>query len=121
MARFGGRGEVLLTSERHRRDAGVVVARYAEMQVVDAPTSRDVEVISAGPDEVMYLLTRKATLVVGDALVGTRDGLAFGETPAPDVFRPLLGRGIERVLVSHGESVRTGGTQALRVLVEGAG
>ncbi|GIU95511.1 MAG: hypothetical protein KatS3mg012_1968 [Gaiellaceae bacterium] len=74
--------------------------------------------------EVVFWLPAHAALVPGDALLGTDDGgirlcpaswLPAGTTPGDlaRALRPLLDLPVERILVSHGESVLSGAREAL--------
>ena len=94
-----------------RRDAG--------------PPPRDVEAFDAQrAEETLFFLTDHRALVAGDVLLG--DG-AGGVRVCPDSWlpsdvsptefreslRPLLDLPIERILVSHGKPVLSGGREAL--------
>lgn len=118
LTRFGGRGEILLTSPRHRRDADVLAARYPGVAIADAPSARSIAAFPAGGDEVMYLLRTHAALFVGDALVGTPSGLTLRAGATLEFLAPLLDLHVERVLVSHGPPLLSGGADAVRGLFE---
>ena len=117
MSRFDGRGEVLLTSARHRRDADLLTERYRDVRIVDTPAASTISTIPASAGEVMYVLSSHASLIVGDAIVGSERGLAFGDGRASGILRTLLDIPIERVLVSHGPPVRADGAEALYALL----
>ena len=82
--------------------------------------------------EVVFWLPAARTLVVGDVMLGQDGGglrlcpeswLPTGWTHARlrHALRPLLGLPVERVLVSHGEPIRGGGSSALRELLREPG
>lgn len=89
--------------------------------VVGLPTARAAEVV--------FWLPEHRTLVPGDVLVGKRDG---GVRLCPDTWlpesttlekltdslRPLLELPVERVLVSHGKPVLSGGHAALTAALD---
>ena len=95
----------LTTIGFHRRSRDELVARYG------ASTSRARAALPAGlrsirlpgAGEVMFWLAGSRALVAGDRVLGDGDG----------GLRPLLELPIERVLVSHGEPVLSGGREAL--------
>lgn len=113
--RFGGRGEIHLTSSRHIRDAELLEARYPGMRRPEGPGTDDITPISAGNEETAYVLVRHAAAVVGDALVGHNGVLRYGAEPRPELVRALVESRVERILVSHGEPVLGG--EALRALL----
>ncbi len=119
----------LTTIGFHRRSREVLVSRYG------AATSRARRALPAGLEpirlsgagETMFWLAGERALIAGDRILGapggglrlcpdswlgylesglTRDGLR-------ELLRPLLEHPIERVLVSHGEPVLSGGRDAL--------
>jgi hypothetical protein len=96
----------------------LLTERYPGVRIADTPTATTITTIPAGAAEVMYLLTRQASLVVGDVIVGAGGGLELGTTPSAHDLRPLLALRIERVLVSHGAPVTANGADALRALIE---
>lgn len=113
----------------HRRSRDELVARYG------ASTSRARTALPAGlrpirlagAGEVMFWLAESRALVAGDRVLGNGDGglrlcpeswlryLGSGLTrdELRLLLRPLLELPIERVLVSHGEPVLSGGREAL--------
>lgn len=125
----GRRVAVLTTIKWHRRDRDRVVERYR------ASTSRARGALPAGVEpvairgagETMFWLAEARALVPGDRLLGAAGGglrlcpeswlgyLSSGITLAElrRRLRPLLELPVERVLVSHGEPVLSGGHGAL--------
>ncbi len=127
--RVAGRGVVVLTTlGPHRRSREQVVRRYG------ASTSRAKRnlppgvqpIVIAGAAETMFWLPEHRTLVPGDRILGAREG---GLRLCPEswlywvrvdvdelrtLLMPLLGLPVDRVLVSHGEPVLSGGAEALR-------
>jgi hypothetical protein len=119
----------LTTIGFHRRSRAELVARYG------AHTSRARTELPAGIEpvplrgagEVEYWLAERQTLVVGDRLLGGPGGglrlcpeswlgyLSSGMTLGGlrELLRPLLELPIERVFVSHGQPVLSGGREAL--------
>jgi glyoxylase-like metal-dependent hydrolase (beta-lactamase superfamily II) len=111
VARIGGPVHVLLTVPRHARSAVALVARYGG----DDRPPRDVEALASGREgEVLYWLPGPQALVAGEAIVG---GLRLARPESREALLPLLDLPVERVLVSHGEPVRSGGAAALRELL----
>ena len=80
-----------------------------------------------GAGEVEFWLAERRTLVVGDRLLGGAGGrlrlcpeswvgylgTGMAHSDLRELLRPLLELPIERVLVSHGEPVLSGGRDAL--------
>jgi hypothetical protein len=120
---------ILTTIGFHRRSRDELARRY------DASTSRAKASLPEGVDsyplrragETVFWLPAARTLVPGDRILGHEDGglrlcpaswLGYLKRP-PTIgelkraLRPLLELPIERVLVSHGEPVLTGGQKAL--------
>jgi hypothetical protein len=119
----------LTTIGFHRRSRDQLVERYA------AGTSRARAALPAGVEavplrgagEVAFWLVAHRTLVPGDRVLGAAGGglrlcpeswLGYLATPITiprlrELLRPLLELPIERVLVSHGEPVLSGGRDAL--------
>ena len=120
---------VLTTIKWHRRSREAFVERYG------ASTSRARQALPAGVEtipirragETMIWLPEHRALVPGDRLLGDgREGLRLcpaswlgylstGITLADlrEALRPLLDLPVERVLVSHGEPVLSGGREAI--------
>jgi hypothetical protein len=120
---------VLTTIGFHRRSRYFLAERYG------ASTSRARKSLPAGVDahrirgagETMFWLTEHRALVAGDRVLGAPGGglrlsppswLAYLPRPMTvaelaEALRPLLELPIERVLVSHGEPVLSGGRDAL--------
>lgn len=134
-----GRGRpvaVLTTIAFHRRSRDPLAERYA------ATTSRARENLPAGVDahpirgagETLFWLAEHRTLVPGDRILGApRGGLRLspqswlGYLPRPltvaelaEALGPLLELPVERVLVSHGEPVLSGGRDALAAALRAA-
>jgi hypothetical protein len=134
-ARVRGRAVTILTTIRfHRRDREQLAARYS------ATTTRAWNWIPPGVTpwrlhgarEIAFWLPRVATLVPGDSLIGTENGLRLcpeswladarvSRKGLAERMRPLLGLVIERVLVSHGDPVLRDGHSALAHAIEEAG
>jgi hypothetical protein len=125
-ARVAGRSvHVLTTIGFHGRSRGEVLGRYGGDEV--APPG---VVGLALPDtETVFWLEPHATLVVGDSIIGAPDGglrrcpPSWLDTRASDAeqraaLQPLLELPVERVLVSHGESLFSGAGPALRAAIE---
>jgi glyoxylase-like metal-dependent hydrolase (beta-lactamase superfamily II) len=126
--RVGKPVATLLTVEWHARSSAAVRARYAQHDGQPG----GVEGRSTGTTgfaETVYWLPAHGALVCGDLLIGEQDGgvrLApaswFDEDDAqrgwyagdlPAFVAELAALPVERVLVSHGEPVLTGGREAL--------
>jgi glyoxylase-like metal-dependent hydrolase (beta-lactamase superfamily II) len=127
---------ILLTCHRHTRGSSEILARYAGATLwapgSDMPLPRGVLAIEAVlSGEVLLWLPSHDALVAGDALVGGAGGDIrlcpdswLGDRD-PAVVRTVLwerlrGLPVERVLVSHGEPVPSGGTDALARALRGA-
>jgi hypothetical protein len=113
---------VLTTNPAHGRSRDEVLARYGGDEV--APPG--VRLIRAGVETLVYLEPYRA-LVTGDRIIGDgRSGLrrcpqSWTELPDAqlrDALAPLLELDVERVLVSHGESLFEGGGPALAAAVQ---
>jgi hypothetical protein len=122
------RVHVLTTLSPHRRSSEEVTRRYGA-STSRAQRSLPAEVrpiVLRGAAETMYWLPEIRTLVPGDRLLGAPGG---GLRLCPEswlywvkvdldglrsLLMPLLELPIERVLVSHGEPVLSGGHQALQ-------
>ena len=79
---------------------------------------------TARSSEVVYLLPDQRALAVGDVLLGSPLRLCpelwLGKQTHDDLraaLRPVLGPPVERVLVSHGEPVLSGGGHALAAVL----
>jgi len=133
---------VALTCRWHRRSAEELAERYGGRLL--APEGSGVKTaesfrpgavlpggaigFAAGPgtdDEVVYWLPSARAIVVGDVLLGDgRGGVrllpeswlsgAAGISPVSRALEPLLELSVERVLVSHGAPVLSGGQAAIR-------
>ncbi len=129
------RAHVATTLAFHRRSRDRLARRYrAATSRARAALPEDVEPLPVrGAGETMVWLPRERTLVPGDRLLGDGRGglrlcpeswlryLPSGITrPAlAERLRPLLELPLERVLVSHGEPVLSGGRAAVeRALAE---
>jgi hypothetical protein len=132
---------VLSTVAFHSRSRDAVAERYgaASCGPLDAPGEEDPRLAGArclpleGFDEMLVWLPAAAALIVGDALIGDADGgvrlcpaswldYTAGRVTLSDLrdrLRPLLALAVERVLVSHGEPVRSGGRAALERALAG--
>jgi len=123
------RAIVVTTIDFHRRSRGAVVERYraSTSKARKSLPSGIVPIPLRGAGETMVWLPEVATLVPGDRLLGDDNGglrvcpdswLRYLRNP-PDgaglkvLLRPLLDLPVERVLVSHGEPVLSGGRAAL--------
>jgi hypothetical protein len=126
--RVAGRAVSILTTIRwHRRDREELAERYspnttrAWNAVPEGVTPRPLR----GAGETMYWLPAVATLVAGDRLIVTEDGVLrlcpqswledvhVNRPGLAQLLAPLLELPIERVLVSHGEPVLHDGRAAL--------
>jgi hypothetical protein len=126
--RLAGRPVSILTTIRwHRRDRRELAERYR------ANTTRAWNMVPAGvkqhplhgAGETLYWLPAVATLVAGDRLIGADGGglrvcpqswlddVRANRVDVAALMRPLLELPIQRVLVSHGEPVLSGGHAAL--------
>jgi hypothetical protein len=119
---------VLTTLLPHRRSREQVTRRYR------ASTSRTKHDLPAGVEsivlrgarETMFWLPEHRTLVPGDRILGAPNGglrlcpeswlywVRVNRSELRTLLEPLLELPIERVLVSHGDPVLTGGAAALR-------
>ena len=125
-ARLAERVVSILTTVRfHRRDRELLAARYSSGErawnaVPHGVSPRPLR----GAGETLYWLPAVQTLVAGDRLLGTDDGLrlcpeswlagfSVDRPGLARLMRPLLELPIERVLVSHGEPVLREGRAAL--------
>jgi hypothetical protein len=127
--RVAGRPVVVLTTlGPHRRSREQVVQRYG------ASTSRakrnlpaGVEsIVVRGASETMFWLAEQRALIPGDRILGAPGGglrlcpeswlywVRINHDELRALLMPLLELPIDRVLVSHGEPVLSGGAEALR-------
>jgi hypothetical protein len=124
----GRRVLVLTTLAPHRRSRDEVSRRYG------ASTSRAKRNLPAGIEpivlrgagETMFWLPQVRTLVPGDRILGAEGGglrlcpeswlywVRVSRKELRSLLEPVLTLPVERVLVSHGEPVLTGGASALR-------
>jgi hypothetical protein len=121
--RVGGRPvHVLTTNPAHGRSRAEVLARYGGDEAVPAGA----RTIAVGEETLVWLEPYRA-LVTGDRVIGDgRGGLrrcppSWSELPDAELreaLRPLLGLPVERVLVSHGESLFSGAGPALAAAIE---
>ncbi len=130
----GRRAVVLTTLAPHRRDRERVARRYG------ASTSRakrnlpdGVEaIVLRGAGETMFWLPEHRALIPGDRILGAPGGelrmcpeswlywVSVDREGLRALLEPLLELDIERVLVSHGEPVLSGGAAALRRCLSGS-
>jgi hypothetical protein len=122
-ARVGGRPvHVLLANPAHERSRAEVLARYGGDE--DPPPGA--RVVAAGAETFVYLEPYR-TLVAGDRIIGGREEGTLRRCPPswtglPDaelreLLQPLLELDVERVLVSHGESLFAGAGPALAAAI----
>lgn len=128
--RIAGRPVAVLTTIGwHRRSRDAFVARYAaSVSRAESRLPRGVEsFVLRGAGETLFWLPERRTLIAGDRILGAPGGglrlcpeswlryLSSGLTQADlrRLLRPLLDLPIERVLVSHGEPVLSGGAEVL--------
>jgi hypothetical protein len=132
--RVRGRAVTILTTIRwHRRDRDELARRYTTTTTRAwnwiPPGVKPRRVL--GAHEIIYWLPGVATIVCGDSLIGTSEGvrvcpegwlndIALDRRGLAARLAPLLELPIERVLVSHGEPVLSGGHAALKRAIEEA-
>jgi hypothetical protein len=133
----GGRVLALNTIKWHRRSRDALVERYgAETSRAKSALPEGVEAIPIrGAGETMFWLPGPRALVAGDRLLGGERagelrlcppswlGYLDGEVSSADLaraLRPLLELPVERVLVSHGPPVLSGGGAAVKDAIEAA-
>ncbi|HKY24992.1 MAG TPA: MBL fold metallo-hydrolase [Gaiella sp.] len=118
---------ILLTCEWHGRGSAELAERYDGTVVgptIDTALPGATEAIAAPvAEEVVYWLPAARSVVPGDTLLGTGDGLSLcpaswlsgrgGLTRLRSDLSPLLDLPIERVLTSHGPPVLVDGRAAL--------
>jgi hypothetical protein len=134
-ARVRGRAVTILTTIRfHRRDRGLLAARYraSTTQAWNWIPPGVTRFRLRGARETLYWLPAVSTLVVGDSLIGGDAGgvqlcppswladTSIDRAGLASRMRPLLELPIERLLVSHGEPVLGGGRAALASAIEEA-
>ena len=123
----------LLTVRWHERSADAVRARYERWQGDGLPEGVEGHTTgTSGFEETVYWLPEHGALVSGDLLLGGDGGIHvapgswFAENDAqrtwyreelPAVVARLAELPVERVLVSHGEPVLSGGREALAAAV----
>jgi hypothetical protein len=115
---------VLLTCPWHERSAAEVTARYGAGR--DVPEGVEPFAVPS-VEETLYLLPDHLALVAGDLLIGEGGTVRLmpeswieGRTTPDELratLRPLLDRGLERVLVSHGRPVLEDGGAALAAAI----
>ena len=118
---------ILLTCEWHDRSADELTGRYGaqcRLPFAAGTLPGDIRAVEARvAQEVVYWLSEPRTVVPGDTLVGTDDGVAMcpeswleGRGGMPQLrhdLAPLLDLPVERVLTSHGSPALSGGHAAL--------
>ena len=116
---------VLLTCVWHSRSSEELARRYGGDVLGDGDSLPGGASAVAAPaaDEVVFWLPGPRTVVPGDVLLGTDDGLSLcpeswlqsrgGFARLVDDLVPLLDLPVERVLTSHGPPVLTDGRDAL--------
>ena len=116
---------VLLTCGWHRRSSEELARRYGGNVLGEGdPLPGGASAVAApAADEVVFWLPGPRTVVPGDVLLGTDDGLSLcpeswlqsrgGFARLVDDLVPLLDLPVERVLTSHGSPVLTDGRDAL--------
>jgi hypothetical protein len=125
---------VLLTVQWHARSAAAAAGRYPAWTGDGLPDGVEARRVGiAGFAETLYWLPRHAALVSGDLLLGDGEGgvrvapaswfdgsdaeRAWYAEQMPQDVRALAELPVERVLVSHGEPVLSGGREALAAAV----
>jgi hypothetical protein len=123
--RVAGRFVHVLTTIRwHGRSCAAVLARYGGDEVVPP----GVQAFPLPDEETVFFFAEHQTLVVGDSVIGDgADGLrrcpvSWLDERATDAqqreaLEPLLDLPVERVLVSHGESLFSGAGPALEAAI----
>ena len=116
---------VLLTCVWHSRSSEELARRYGGDVLGDGDSLPGGASAVAAPaaDEVVFWLPGPRTVVPGDVVLGTDDGLSLcpeswlqsrgGIARLVDDLVPLLDLPVERVLTSHGPPVLTDGRDAL--------
>jgi glyoxylase-like metal-dependent hydrolase (beta-lactamase superfamily II) len=121
LARLGRPLALLETVSWHERSIPELAERYGA--TVGVPPAGVVEFPLGVADETGYWLPEHLAVVPGDTLLGDADGGLIvcpdswleGEDPAAlrTALRALLDLPVERILLSHGEPVLSGGHAAL--------
>ena len=120
--RLGLPVSIVLTAAWHERSVGLLRERYrAEDRVPDSIETYPVE--GAPEEQLAYFIRPHQALVVAEIFVGDgRGGLALDPSPAlrdsvalDRSLRAIAGLPVERVLVSHGEPVLSGGRRAIEL------
>jgi hypothetical protein len=125
----GRSASVLTTIHWHRRSRAEVAGRYdAATPVLDDPVPGGTEALVFAPtDETFFWLRAPRTLVVGDRILGGREGglrlcpdswMASLRNPMTQeqlrvLLAPVLELPVERLLTSHGQPVLSDGARAL--------
>jgi hypothetical protein len=127
--RVAGRRVVVLTTlEPHRRSREQVVRRYgASTSGAKRNLPSGVQsIVLRGASETMFWLAEQRALIPGDRILGAPGGglrlcpeswlywVRVNRDELRALLMPLLELPIERVVVSHGEPVLSGGAEALR-------
>jgi hypothetical protein len=126
-ALVAGRAVHVLTTIRwHERNRGAVLARYGG----DEAPPPGMRALRLGGLETLFWFEDHRTLVVGDSIIGEPEGSLrrcppewLDETTDADeraAMQPLLELPVERVLVSHGESLFSDAREALAAAVRAA-
>lgn len=129
-ARVAGRPVAVLTTIGwHRRSRSAFVERYAaSVSRAKSSLPSGVEsIVLRGAGETLFWLPEHRTLIAGDRILGAPEGglrlcpeswlrylpSSLTQAGLRELLRPLLELPVERVLVSHGEPVLSGGARAL--------
>jgi glyoxylase-like metal-dependent hydrolase (beta-lactamase superfamily II) len=118
---------ILLTCPWHARSAGELAERYGgRVRDADEPAELPAGVAAVpapAAEEIVYWLAPARTVVPGDVLLGTDDGLTLcpaswlqsrgGLAQLARDLAPLLDLPVERVLTAHGPPVLEGAHAAL--------
>jgi hypothetical protein len=128
---------ILTTIRFHGRSRDAVAARYGGEVVTGLRNlPRGVEAFRfPGADETMFWVPAHGALVPGDRIIGADDGgvrlcpdswlayltPAMGEAELRPLLAPLLDLPVQRILVTHGEPLLSGGGAALARILRQAG
>jgi glyoxylase-like metal-dependent hydrolase (beta-lactamase superfamily II) len=115
---------VLLTCAWHARSSDELARRYGGVVLRDDDTlpAEALAVTAPSADEVVFWLPAARTVVPGDVVLGTDEGVRLCPEPwlprggipqLREELAPLLDLPVERVLTAHGPPVLTGGRDAL--------